>query len=88
MEKKLSDITDTITKLNAHQYMMEKEMNKLNKQIKEFNAEFLTSPCSSRCLNRQERLDPFGCWAQCSTTGYVGRFCRWLFGCEGYRNDR
>ena len=87
MEKKLSDITDTITKLNAHQYMMEKEMNKLNQQIKEFNAEFLVGPCSDGCLNRQKSLDPWGCYKQCSTTGAIGRFLRWLLGCERYRNE-
>ena len=85
MDKKLSDIIDTITKLNAHQYAVDKELKTLNQQIKEFSDEFLTSPCSDGCLNRQERLDPCGCWKQCSSTGCVGRFLRWLCGCGGYR---
>jgi hypothetical protein len=41
------------------------------------------SPCNT-CNYRQKSLDPYGCFKQVSKTGIIGRFFRWLFGCEKY----
>lgn len=39
--------------------------------------------CDS-CSHYQPNLDPWGCFAEISTTGPVGRFFIWLHGCLGY----
>jgi len=43
----------------------------------------MNSPCDT-CNNRQRSLDPEGCFREYSTTDFVGRLCRKLFGCKGY----
>lgn len=60
------------------------KINLFNQKIENFISDYLTSPCF-HCKNRQSSLDPEGCWKQCSTTGYIGRGTRWLFGCECYK---
>ena len=46
-------------------------------------AETMTSPCNF-CRHRQPSLDPEGCFVQAGSTGIIGRFLRWVFGCERF----
>ena len=43
-------------------------------------------PCDT-CRYRQKSLDPEGCFIEVSTTGWFGRLCRYIFGCEHYDSD-
>ena len=45
----------------------------------------MLSPCDDNCANRQESLDPEGCFNGYGTTGVIGRFIKMIFGCEHYR---
>lgn len=46
----------------------------------------MLSPCDDNCTNRQEPLDPEGCFHQHGSTGIFGRFMKSIFGCEYYRS--
>ena len=45
----------------------------------------MLSPCDDNCANRQESLDPYGCFHEHGSTGIVGRFMTSIFGCKYYR---
>ncbi|MFA5745692.1 MAG: hypothetical protein WC932_02405 [archaeon] len=45
----------------------------------------MISPCDDDCAERQESLDPEGCFHMYGYTGKWGRFVKMIFGCRGYR---
>ena len=40
-------------------------------------------PCDT-CRHREKSLDPYGCFLEVSTTGWLGRLCIYIHDCERY----